>query len=308
MSIVHRYAAASLALTLGLSGSVALAQERSDDTGSTSTKTTKKSQVKAQVKKDKAEVKKDRADVKEDRAETRGATEALETSDAAKGNSSEPSGDRQTDSNRQVRTKTTTVAGEKATNKDEDLDMAIGKTETTAAAPDPGRRDVIESSAERVREGEGRRVTAAPLVGYGFNDLGLGVGARAGYTFDKPIYLGATFMYHGGANDTVRRAGVTDSSTSYLYPGIEAGYDIGIGPVLIRPYAGAAVLFGRVNTTQNGQSETTTERAVMVYPGATVSYILPKTPVFVGGDTRVLLPFANQGPSLTLLGTAGLHL
>jgi hypothetical protein len=222
------------------------------------------------------------------------------------GNSSTPSRNRDTDSDRRVKTQTTTVAGQKATNEDEDLDMRVGKTETTAA--DPNRRDVIESRAEARREGEGRRVTIAPLAGYGFNGLGAGAGVRAGYTFDTPVYVGGSFMYHTGENNIVNQPGVTDSNSSYLYPGVEVGYDIGIGPVLVRPYVGTGLLVGRMSTVVNNNSNTNTESALMFYPGATAHYIIGKSPVFVGGDTRVLLPLENQGPSLTLLGTAGLHL
>jgi hypothetical protein len=211
-----------------------------------------------------------------------------------------------TDSSKQVPPQTTSVAGQKAVNKDEDLDLAVGRTATTAA--EPGRRDVIESSAEARREGEGRRVTAAPLVGYGFNDLGFGIGGRVGYTFPTPLYLGATFMYHAGKDGIVEAPGVVASSSSFMYPGIEAGYDIGIGPVLVRPYAGAGLLIGRISQTVAGNESTRTETAFMVYPGVNVHYIIGQTPIFVGGDTRLLLPFENQGPSLTLLGTAGLHL
>jgi len=224
----------------------------------------------------------------------------------SKENRGDPSHDRETDSSKQVPAQTTTVAGQKAVNKDEDLDVAVGQAATTAA--DPNRRDVIESSAEARREGEGRRVTAAPLVGYGFNDLGFGIGGRVGYTFDKPVYLGATFMYHAGKDGVVEAPGVTSSSSTFMYPGVEAGYDIGIGPVLLRPYAGAGLLIGRISQTVTGNEDTRTESAFMVYPGLNAHYIIGRTPIFVGGDTRLLLPFENQSPSLSLLGTAGLHL
>lgn len=35
----------------------------------------------------------------------------------------------------------------------------------------------------------------------------------------------------------------------------------------------------------------------MLYPGLNAHYIIGRTPIFVGGDTRVLLPFENQAAS-----------
>lgn len=227
----------------------------------------------------------------------------------SKANRGDPSHDRATDSTKQVAPQTTTIAGEKAVNKDEDLDVAVGKTEVTSVEQtDPNRKDVIESRAEARREGEGRRFTAAPLVGYGFNDLGFGIGGRLGYTFDKPIYVGGTFMYHNGDSGVASGPGVTSSGNNFLYPGVEGGYDIGIGPVLVRPYVGAGVLIARTSVTAGGVERTTTDTGFMLYPGVNAHYIIGKTPIFVGGDARVLLPFDGNGVAPTLLGTAGLHL
>jgi hypothetical protein len=189
--------------------------------------------------------------------------------------------------------------------KDEDLDMAIGEATTTAAE----KRDVVESRAERRREVEGKRWNVAPLFGYATNDLNVGMGARGGYTFETPVYVGGTFLYHFGADTVAVAPGVrTETSTSFYYPGIEAGYDIGIGPVLVRPYGGAALLFGRTSTTINAISGSDTSTSLMLYPGVTAQYIFPDSPVFVGGDTRVLLPLENVKPAFSLLATAGLTL
>jgi hypothetical protein len=290
-----RYVAITTILAFGLTPSLALAQQKGGD---------KDPRGKADTKQEPRDGEKAITDVTDDIKIDKNPSKRSDG--RSKENRGDPSSDRPTDSSKQVPPQTTSVAGQKAVNKDEDLDMAVGQTATTAA--EPGRRDVIESSAEARREGEGRRVTAAPLVGYGFNDLGFGVGGRVGYTFDTPVYLGATFMYHAGKDGIVEAPGVVASSSSFMYPGIEAGYDIGIGPVLIRPYAGAGLLIGRISQTVGGNESTRTESAAMVYPGVNAHYIIGRTPIFVGGDTRLLLPFANQGPALTLLGTAGLHL
>ena len=176
-----------------------------------------------------------------------------------------------------------------AENKDGDADVAVSTTRTTSAAEERTGRDVIESRAEDRREVEGRRFTFAPMVGYGTSDLGAGIGARLGYTFETPVYLGGNFMYHTGENG-VRSA---------YYPGAELGYDVGAGPVLLRPYAGLGAFFR--NTTSRDTA------APMIYPGLTVHYLIAKTPLFVGGDARVLVPFEGSA-AFALAATTGLDL
>jgi hypothetical protein len=205
--------------------------------------------------------------------------------------------------------KSTTILGKKVTNKDEDLDVSVtSQTRTTSA--EPPRRDVVESRAEEIREAQGKRWSAAPLLGYGTNDMGLGLGARAGYTFETPIYVGGSFLYHFGTDNVGSAAafGVTENRRTFYYPAVEAGYDIGIGPVLVRPYGGLGILFAHDSVTTNGQSASGTENALMLYPGVTAQYLFPRSPFFVGGDTRVLLPFAKQGAAFNIFATAGLQM
>jgi hypothetical protein len=182
-------------------------------------------------------------------------------------------------------------------NKDNDADRAVSTTRTTSfdvgGPNDPSvRRDVVESRAEERREVEGKRLTLAPMIGYGTNGLGLGVGGRLGYTFRTPVYLGANYMYHTGVDNT-----------AYVhYPSGELGYDIGVGPVLLRPYAGLGAMFaGRRN---DGVRDTLTTG--VAYPGLTAHYLIPKSPAFVGADGRVLIPFEGSA-ALGVSGTAGLN-
>lgn len=207
-------------------------------------------------------------------------------------------------------TKTREVGGQKIEQKDKDVDLAIGETQTTAAEPQATpRRDVVESRDEALREREGRRIYAAPLFGYGTNDFNVGLGARAGYTLDNNVYVGGTFLYHFGSDDRiVGPAGITETNSYLLYPGVEAGYDIGIGPVLVRPYGGAGLLFATSSVKTNSVEAKNTDSAFMLWPGINAQYIIANTPVFVGGDIRLLLPFENVDPSVTFLATAGLRL
>ena len=205
-------------------------------------------------------------------------------------------------------TEGTTILGKKIENKDSDLDMSVSETKTTSAEQ-PAKRDVIESRAEEVRDVEGKRWSAAPLLGYGTADLKFGIGARAGYTFETPIYVGGTFLYHFGNSSVVSPAGasVVEADRRFYYPAAEVGYDVGIGPVLVRPYGGAGVLFARTSLTSNGAvSDSATDKQLMIYPGVTAQYILPRSPLFLGGDMRVLLPLEGESAAFSLFATAGL--
>jgi hypothetical protein len=255
-----------LTLPLLLSSSVALAQEASSASSTDATKSENKTERKDQKKADTAKKSKD----------------AKKPGEGS-----------------------TTIAGQKIENKDSDLDMAVSKTKTTSAEQPP-HRDVVESRAEEVRNVEGKRWSAAPLLGYGTADLKFGVGARAGYTFETPVYVGGTFLYHfGNSTNAANPNGVTDTDRRFYYPAVEAGYDIGIGPLLVRPYGGVGVLFVRTELTSNGNSNSATDKQLMIYPGATAQYIFPRSPIYVGADMRVLLPLEGESAALSLFGTAG---
>lgn len=174
----------------------------------------------------------------------------------------------------------------KVENKDRDADTRVSTTRTTAANYD-SRRDVVESRAEARRDVRGDRWTLAPQVGAATAGYGFGVGARVGYTFRTPVYVGANFMYHTGNDDRgLERA---------YYPSAEVGYDIGAGPMLIRPYGGVGALM-RDGATNTG----------LVYPALTVAYLIPDSPVFVGADGRLLVPFEGNS-AVSVAGTAGVN-
>lgn len=187
----------------------------------------------------------------------------------------------------------------KVENKDKDTDTSVSTsqpssatptstTQTTAANYD-SRRDVVESRAEDRREVRGDRWTMAPQVGAATGGYGLGVGARVGYTFRTPIYVGGNFMYH-------QNGGVPGSERAF-YPSAEVGYDVGIGPVLVRPYLGAGLLLRDAASTTG-----------LIYPGVTAAYLIKDTPAFVGADGRVLLPTGDGAPNaVALSGTAGVN-
>src|SRR5690349_15610642 len=96
-------------------------------------------------------------------------------------------------------------------------DVTVSTTHTTAAVTTP-REDVVETRTVDRGDVVGDRWTIAPMLGAATNGLGLGVGARVGYTFRTPVYLGANYMYHTGSDDNGR--------TYAHYPSAELGYEV----------------------------------------------------------------------------------
>jgi hypothetical protein len=149
-------------------------------------------------------------------------------------------------------------------------------------------------------EGDGYP-SAGLLLGYGVttskNDTvqerepaGFGLGLRGGYTLPMNVYLGATFVYHFGFSESTPEG---DVSGNILYFGVEGGYDIEAGPVLVRPYLGLGDVIGSVTIPTvsspflNIAGGTTSEGHFGLWPGGTVLY--PIDNFFVGGDLRYLI-------------------
>jgi hypothetical protein len=203
-----------------------------------------------------------------------------------------------------------TTQGKKAKSKEADCDTAVGQT-TTTSVEQPVRRDVAETPpAEAVREGEGTRWTVAPLFGYGTADLKFGLGARAGYTFkDTPVYIGGTFLYHFGTSSPELVGATTESDRHYYYPAVEGGYDFNFGPVTVRPYGGLGILFARTTVTvPSAPNDTTTTNELMLYPGVTGEFLIPRSPVFVGADMRVLIPLEGEASAFSVFAMAGVKM
>lgn len=188
-------------------------------------------------------------------------------------------------------------------------DTAVGTTQTTAAYTPT--RDTAEGRMAMPKNADvADKWSVEPLIGFGTNDFNFGVGARAGYTFKTPVYVGGTFMWYGGeTNSGVSPNAVTESKSNFYYPGVEAGYDFGFkGRFLVRPYGGVGILFDRERNTVNDVSVSDTGSALMIYPGVTGRYNIPRTPAYVGGDTRLLIPLENKGASYQLFFVAGVSM
>lgn len=67
------------------------------------------------------------------------------------------------------------------------------------------------------------------------NPYGIGLGLRAGVTLPASLYLGASYDYFAGESDT--NMGVDVSSSLQQFMG-RVGYDLGLGPLTLRPQLG----------------------------------------------------------------------
>ncbi|HEY8076947.1 MAG TPA: hypothetical protein VIF62_22625 [Labilithrix sp.] len=162
--------------------------------------------------------------------------------------------------------------------------VAVSTTHTTSASRWNGAS--ADDDADMRREVLNKHFTLAPELGWASNGFGAAVGGRVGYTFDVPVYVGASFVYQTGERST----------SATWYPSGELGYDLGVANVLIRPYGGAGAL-----VRQGGQASTG-----LVYPGVTAQWLIPRSYAFLGGDARLLIPL-DDVPAVSLMGTAGLN-
>src|SRR5690349_11911109 len=196
---------------------------------------------------------------------------------------------------------------------------------STALAQDPEAGDVApveESSADDGIDetadvgGGGKPISVGLLLGYGIsledggNPWGLGFGLRGGYNIDA-IFLGARFVYYLGETE---EAGGYEASVNIWELGLEGGYDIAAGPVIIRPGLGLGIasfnlsaelpgVFGTGNMTVD-DSEINPYFAL----GGSVLYDIDDT-FFIGGDLRLKIVIGDNGDgkALTIFANGGMR-
>jgi hypothetical protein len=160
----------------------------------------------------------------------------------------------------------------------------------------------IPAMADMPQAATAEHWTAGALLGYGFKDeVGFGLGLRGGYTLPMNVYIGGTLIYFFGDS---RSTPVGDVSIHSFLLGVEGGYDITAGPVIVRPYLGLGPDFFSGSAPCVGGicvgSQSDTKFAA--WPGAAVFYPIDDH-WLVGGDARVLIVsdatnfqlFANGG-------------
>jgi hypothetical protein len=151
--------------------------------------------------------------------------------------------------------------------------------------------------------------SASLLLGIATADLNLGVGARGGYTLPNNVYVGGTIVYHTGTstNDTVQGVNIQVSSHLF-YLGPEGGYDVAVGPVLIRPFLGLGLAPASISTNcsppQSALCTTVsrTDTNFALWLGGDVLY--PLGMFYVGGDLRAL--FVQSHNSIGVFATGGI--
>lgn len=141
-------------------------------------------------------------------------------------------------------------------------------------------------------------------LGLGTQDsYGFGVGLKAGYTLPNRLYFGGVGNYHIG-NQTEALGNTISNHVWYLGP--EAGYDVGVGPVIVRPALGLGFAFRSQSANGPGLSNAgnQTDTRLYIAPGASV--IAPIGNFFVGGDARIM--FTTEETNLGLYAVGGAHL
>ena len=118
------------------------------------------------------------------------------------------------------------------------------------------------------------------------NPYGPGLGVRAGLTLPTSLYLGASVDYFFGASEDVE--GV-DVSASLLQVMANVGYDLGLGPLTLRPSLG----LGLAQSDVEGGVFESSESDFLLSPGAeaivglgllSVSGEVRYNKIFVDGD------------------------
>lgn len=168
-----------------------------------------------------------------------------------------------------------------------------------------------EQSAEAEPSAGGHRnpLSAGLLAGYGINvgsganPWSFGFGVRAGYNFSA-FYLGGRFVYYAGSSATETRYGVlgemrTEEVTASLWElGLEGGYDIEAGSVVIRPGLG----FGFASASGGN-----TEAYAFAAPGVSLLYNMSDA-LFLGLDGRYQVVLSEPaGEGVVLLANLGMR-
>jgi hypothetical protein len=171
-------------------------------------------------------------------------------------------------------------------------EAAATTSDATASAP--------AASAETTH----KPVSMALLAGHGFKDaFQTGFGARVGYTLESKIHVGASFLYHVGTQQ-----GPVQSNA--WYGGGEVGYELGAGPMIIRPYVG----FGTVSVSAKvtlpaigdfpGTTATASENRFAFWPGAAFLFPFEDGSAFIGADAKFVV--VENASALNTYGTFGL--
>lgn len=140
------------------------------------------------------------------------------------------------------------------------------------------------------------------VEGTDLNPYGIGIGLRGGVTLPSALYLGASFDYFFGDSDDALDV---DFNLYQLMGNI--GYDLGLGPLTIRPSLGLGVANTSVEGDVLGVSIDDSNSDFVLSPGAegiiglgflSVSAEVRYNKVFADGDADALIMGLGFGFSL----------
>jgi hypothetical protein len=161
----------------------------------------------------------------------------------------------------------------------------------------------VSASTGSSSSGPAHPVSIGILLGYGINNIapsgasdsfniyGFGIGVRAGYTLPFRLYLGGMFTYNlGFSRDTL-----VGSVTGRIMPlGVEAGYDLELELLTIRPYLGLGVGLAGGDLKLDASNGTT---KFALWPGVLAMYNITDQ-LFVGLDLRyTIVTGVDTGPN-----------
>lgn len=86
--------------------------------------------------------------------------------------------------------------------------------------------------------GSVRGLYGSPTGDAELNPYGVGLGLRAGVTLPASLYVGASYDYFFGESDTNGSVDVSSSLQQFMG---RVGYDLGLGPLMLRPQLGFGV-------------------------------------------------------------------
>lgn len=136
---------------------------------------------------------------------------------------------------------------------------------------------------------------------------GFGFGARGGVSLPMGVYVGGLFDYNfGGSESTTFFGSPVDVSANSFVLAAEAGYDLGLGPVNLRPRLGVGLIDVGVDVGGSGGSIGASGSSLVFIPGASLLYDINEM-WFVGGELSLFVPTENlefNEKSLTI-GIAG---
>ena len=146
------------------------------------------------------------------------------------------------------------------------------------------------------------------LVGHGFDEgYNFGLGIRGGAATRPGAYVGGTVMTHLG-RDGVKTEQFERPQTDLYYAGAEGGWEFAWGPLVARPYLGAAYGWVRSSTTTGCptcDSASSNDGAFALFPGFVALAKLGI--VVVGADVRYVMLFGTDyANAIGAFGTAGL--